>query len=104
MNASFVEFLARARLETELSDGLQAFVRLYYESYTDATALDPDTLRRLEALLNVLDGPPDLEDLVTEVEDNINSEGGIRSATDGELHLVCTYPDDAGWLTPHPHP
>ncbi len=78
-----------------LADGLKAFVRLYYDEYTDATEVEPGALRALDAMLGYLS--IDLEGIVSEVEEEINDEGGVRSDSDGTYHKVCTYKreDDA---------
>ena len=90
----YFEGLVREGKRTALHDGLKAFVFLYYSNYTDATAVEPDTLRLLADLLEHVDLTEDVVEIVTEAEEEINQVGGIRSETSGKTHKVNTYPDE----------
>lgn len=92
----FLWSVARRRYERDLSDGLRAYVRLYYDTYTDATCIEPGSLRILESLVQSLDYPGgmDVEEIVREEEAMLNDGGGVRSDSDGSVHQVCTYPPE----------
>lgn len=65
-----------------VSEGLKAFVHLYYDEYSDAVALDSDTYRALEHLLllgntDLLDDH-DLNSLLAEVQGEITAQTGRR--------------------------
>lgn len=85
--------MARARKEEEaLAEGIKAYVWLYFNDFTDATELEPDVVRKLEWLVNILEVTDlDLPELVTEAEQEINEAGGIRSDSDGTVHTVQTF-------------
>jgi hypothetical protein len=92
----FVDSLVREQNRTALTDGLKAFVRLYYDEFTDATEVEPEVLRTMVALLSALSMGPneDVEEIVSEIEQEINEGGGVRSDSDGMYHKVCTYKED----------
>lgn len=88
--------LTRRHLENQLAEGIRAYVRLYYDTYTDATTIEPGSLRLLERLVESLDypGDVDVEEIVREEEAMLNDGGGVRSDSDGSVHQVCTYPPE----------
>jgi len=87
--------MARASDERALAEGIKAFVRMYYQNYSDARRLDAYAVSAIEGMLMGAESSDDIEELVTEAETEINETGGVRSANDGTIHMVQTFePDD----------
>lgn len=89
----FATSLHRQRLQQEFGDGLKAFVRLYYNNYTDAVRLEPNILDLLRQLVYEASASIDEDDLIREVEQEINDEGGVEGS-DGVKHKVCTFEEE----------
>lgn len=87
----FIDSLIREQVRTTVVDGLKAYVRLYYDTNTDATEVEPEALRAIDSLLTFVSVTEDVEDIVSQAEEEINDEGGVRSDTDGKYHKVSTY-------------
>lgn len=90
----FLAGLARERQTDDLATGIQAFIKLYYDNYTDATELDVNVVRMLRSLVEEAGVGIDVDLLIHETETAINENGGIESET-GFHHPVRT-PTEAG--------
>lgn len=76
----FLDAMALDGYRVDLSDGIKAWIRLYYEEFSDATSIEPEflsawsTLVGGEALFHPLES--DLVELVAEVQAEITDETG----------------------------
>lgn len=89
----YLDGLVQQGRRDALAQGLKAFVGLYFDEYTDATAVEPEVLVTLDNLLTVVPVDYDVEDLVRDAEADINAVGGVLSATTNKRHQVSTYSD-----------
>lgn len=90
---NFLIDLEIARTRDDLKDGLRAAIVLHYHEFTDQTALYGPFAQALRVILDHTYGGyfVDFEEFVSEVELEINSNGGIRSTTDGKRHFVQSF-------------
>lgn len=95
----FLDSLLDSKLNERLSDGLKAYVWMYYREFTDAEKVDGDTIGVLAKLLEDVPNDLHLDEIVAEVEEMINGSGGIFSQTTGKHHGVGPTYDDDGELT-----
>lgn len=83
--------IERQRKVDALNEGLAAFVKLYYDNFTDATEVEADAIRALTNLADILDlADVDVQDIIRSAESDLNATGGVRSDTDGTVHKVHT--------------
>jgi hypothetical protein len=85
--------LENQRLQENLVDGLKAVVRLHYTEYTDQEEVYAPVLEAMQTILDHVYGVYDLEEIVTQVEREINADGGVKSDSDGSRHRVVTFPE-----------
>jgi hypothetical protein len=76
--------------EDRVHDGTRAYISYYYNEYPAAVEVERNVLDLLNRLYDILNiSGLDLEEIVREVEDEINDNGGIRY--EGEYHKVSTF-------------
>lgn len=85
---NFADGIHAQTLEDAFEAGVKAWVELYYRDFTDATEIDGDTLHHMQRAVELVNNDVIFEDVVTEAEESINANGGIRSHSDGKLHKV----------------